>query len=334
MPDALPNPAETAAQSRRGSSSRFGLRRWTFWLHGFVLVYWLFWIAVLSARVSVWVELACHFVWQAILGGAVVGLLCLLTRRWRIAMLVAIPWCYMVFLWQPASLWLGQPPAQSSATQRLTVMSWNVLCLNEDLDEIRRVIESHPVDLLVLIEVRPNLFQQIPTLEQMYRHRLAYPSWGGNGIAVLTNRDDIQLSRIDFDGRIMPSIVASVGGKLQVIGVHTWSPLPPERAVPRDRQLAGLTGWVQQQETPVCVVGDLNITPWAPAFQRMLAAGLIDSRCSGFGNSASWPAWFGGLGIPIDHALSYGNCHIVSRQLGPMVTSSDHRPVLVEIAYP
>ncbi len=212
-------------------------------------------------------------------------------------------------------------------------MSWNVLCINENLEELRQVIESHPVDILVLIEVRPNLFEQIPILEKMYKHRLAFPSWGGNGIAVLTNRDDVELSRVDFDGKIMPSIVASVGQSLKVVGMHTWSPFPPARAVPRDQQLSALVQWVRDQEQPVCVVGDLNITPWAPAFKQLLNAGLIDSRASGFGNSASWPAWLGPLGIPIDHALSYGPCNITNRQLGPMVSGSDHRPVLMQIEY-
>ncbi len=173
------------------------------------------------------------------------------------------------------------------------------------------------MDVLVLVEVRPNLFEQVPLFDQMYKQRLAYPSWGGNGIAVLTNRDDIQLSRVDFGGMIMPSIVASLGDSVQVVGVHTWSPFPPQRAVHRDRQLADLTSWLQQQTKPACVVGDLNVTPWAPAFQKLLAAGLVDSRTLGFGNSASWPAWLGPLGIPIDHALSYGACDITSRKLGP-----------------
>ena len=296
--------------------------------------YWLFLLAVLASRTSVWVELASHFVWQAILGGTVLLILCVWQRRWKVLWLTLVPWCYFLLLFQPWNLWFGAPQAiQSDRTQRLKVMSWNVLCVNEDVDEIRRVIAQHPVDVLVLVEVRPNLFEQIPQLEEMYKHRMAFPSWGGNGIAVLTNRSDIQLSRVDLGGRIMPSIVASVGQSIQIIGMHTWSPFPPQRAVARDRQLADLVSWTQQQDKPVCVVGDLNITPWAPTFQHLLGAGLADSRSSGFGNSASWPSWLGPLGIPIDHALSYGPCTITSRHLGPMVYGSDHRPVLVEIAY-
>ena len=299
-----------------------------------LIAYWLFLLVVLASRVNVWFELASHFVWQAILGGAALILLCLWQRRWKILGLALVPWCYLIVLFQPWNLWLGSPQViPEHRAQRLTVMSWNVLCINENLEEIRRVVEQHPVDILVLVEVRPNLFQQIPQLDEMYKYRMAYPSWGGNGIALLTNRSDVQLSRVDFGGRIMPSIVASVGQSLQVIGVHTWSPFPPQRAVPRDRQLADLTSWVQQQASPVCVVGDLNVTPWAPSFQKLLAAGMIDSRNSGFGNSASWPSWLGPLGIPIDHALSHGPCTVTSRKLGPMVYGSDHRPLLVEIAY-
>lgn len=303
------------------------------WLPAAVIAFWLYWLAVLSARLSVVVELASHFVWQAILGGGLVMLLCILKRRWALSLLAVVPWLYLVLLFQPWSLWLGKPNELSDGANRLKVMSWNVLCLNENLDELRTVIEDHPVDILVLVEVRPNLFEQVPRIAELYKHRLAYPSWGGNGIAILTDRDDIQLSRVDFDGRIMPSVVASVGDSIKVLGMHTWSPLPPSRAVPRDRQLSELTDWVKLQDGAVCVVGDLNITPWAPAFQKLLSTGLSDSRCNGFGNSASWPAWLGPLGIPIDHVLSRGSCSIVNRQLGPMVTGSDHRPVIFEVTY-
>lgn len=301
------------------------------WLGRLVVGFWLYLLAVLAAPLGVWIELASHFLWHAILGGSCLLLLCLGMRRWWLSWLVVVPWCYLVVLFQPWNLWLAAPPTARS--ERLTVMSWNVLCVNYNLDEIRQVITEHPVDILVLIEVRPDLFEQVSQLDAMYKHRLAYPSWGGNGIAILTNRDDVQLSRVDFGGQVMPSIVASVGESIRLVGVHTWSPYPPRRAVGRDRQLADLTAWVEQQDRPVCVVGDLNITPWAPAFQKLLQAGLVDSRTSGFGNSASWPAWLGPLGIPIDHALSHGDCNIQSRRLGPMVRGSDHRPVLLEITH-
>lgn len=303
------------------------------WLTRIVVAYWLYWLAVLGARISVLIELASHFVGQAILGGLALSLLCLARRRWTLSLMVAVPLLYFIWLFQPWSLWWGSPSSATGMPNRLKVMSWNVLCVNQNLDETRRVIEDNPVDVLVLIEVRPNLFEQIPRITELYKHRLDYPSWQGNGIAILTNRDDIELSRVDFDGRIMPAVVAQVGGSIKIMGMHTWSPFPPQRAVPRDRQLSELTDWVQQQGHPVCVVGDLNITPWAPAFQKVLDSGLVDSRCDGFGNSASWPAWFGPLGIPIDHALSHGQCTITSRQMGPFVWGSDHRPVIIEVAY-
>lgn len=302
------------------------------------MAYWLFWIAILASRLSIWIELASHFVWQGLIGGAVLCVLWAVLRNWKMSGLTLVPWCYLLILFQPWYLWsspvIKEGQVQNQFPQRLKVMSWNVLCVNEDIAEIQRIIFAHPVDVLVLVEVRPNLFEQVPALDQMYKHRLAYPSWGGNGIAVLTNRDDVELSRVDLGGKIMPSIVARVGdNRLALVGMHTWSPFPPQRTLARDHQLSELIRWIDQQGQPVCVVGDLNITPWAPAFQKLAKAGLMDSRLSGFGNSASWPAWLGPLGIPIDHALSHGNCRIINRQLGPVVFGSDHRPVIVEIEY-
>ena len=327
-------PSKSFEMNEAGADSPASFPKRRGYLTLLVGAFWLFSLAVCLSRLSVWVEMASHFVWQAILGGALLGMLCAWRRRWRACGLVALPWCYLLVLFQPWNLWSSSPSVEVDSRQRLTVMSWNVLCVNENLEELHSVIEQHPVDVLVLIEVRPNLFEQIPKLDEMYKQRLAFPSWGGNGIAVLTNRDDIHLTRIDFGGKIMPSIAAKVGdGDLQILGVHTWSPYPPQRAVGRDRQLDEIGQWISQQDRPVCIVGDLNITPWAPAFSKLLRTGLVDSRTSGFGNSASWPAWLGPLGIPIDHALSHGSCEIINRKLGPMVRGSDHRPVLIEVRY-
>ncbi len=79
--------------------------------------------------------------------------------------------------------------------QTLRVMSWNVLCVNNHFEEMERVIASHPVDVLILIEIRPNLFEQVPAIQERYPYCMAFPAWQGNGIAVLTNRADLQLSR-------------------------------------------------------------------------------------------------------------------------------------------
>jgi endonuclease/exonuclease/phosphatase (EEP) superfamily protein YafD len=304
------------------------------WLPGLVALMWLFALLVCAARLSTLLEVASHFTWQAILGGGLLVVLCGWCRRFGCLALAAVPWIFLVVQFEPLALWFEQP--QAPRGNSIKILSWNVLCTNQRVSEIKQVIQAHPADVLVLVEVRPNLFEQIPEIEQLYPHRLAFPSWGGNGIAVLTKRDDVSMERLDLGGSTMPSIVASITtdtSRVKVVGMHTLSPMPPRRAAARDRQLRALVEWAQQQTDPVCVVGDLNITPWAPMFVDLQKAGFFDSRRSGFGNSASWPCWLGPLGIPIDHALSFGQCHFIKRELGPVVFGSDHRPVMTELSY-
>lgn len=297
---------------------------------------WVMVGAILIARASSLLELACHFTAHLCVLALLLMIFSLWNGHWKIFLVNLAPAVYLLVLWSPWSLWFDQP--QAEGTHHLKIVAWNVLCVNQNTDEIRRVIQSHPADLLVLIEVRPNLMEQVPEILERYPQRLMYPSWGGNGIAVLTNREDIELERVDFEGRIMPSIVATVrddqgAEQVKIVGMHTWSPVPPSRAVPRDFQLHTLNDWARLQSVPLAVVGDLNITPWAPAFADLMRSGFIDSRASGFGNAASWPSWLGPLGIPIDHALTYGDCRFVHRQLGPMVVGSDHRPLVLELTW-
>ncbi len=300
---------------------------------------WLYMFALLLSRTHTYIEVACHAVAHAAVAGSLLLLLCLWVGNLRGFLAGLVPWLYVLALWQPWTLWFEYP--QASGPDRLKIVSWNVYCVNQRLDEIRSVIQSNPADVLILIELRPNLYEQVPEIEQMYPHHLSLPAWGGSGIAIRTRRADIQLERVDLTNgaySYMPSIVATVrdeakGKSVKIVAMHTISPLPPERATSRDLQLAGMRSWVDQQSSPVCVIGDLNITPWSPAFADLSRSGFLDSRTCGFGNSASWPAWLGPLGIPIDHALSKGDCQVVDRKLGPISFGSDHRPLLLELSY-
>ena len=82
---------------------------------------------------------------------------------------------------------------------------------------------------------------------------------------------------------------------------------------------------------PVLLLGDMNLTPWSPAFADLLQqTGLRDGRL-GFGLLPTWPARWGVLGIPIDHALISPAVTIHQMEIGRDV-GSDHRPLVIEFS--
>lgn len=68
-------------------------------------------------------------------------------------------------------------------------------------------------------------------------------------------------------------------------------------------------------------------------FRRLLArSGLIDTL-RGRGYQPTWPGHFVPLWIPLDHCLVSPDLTVLDRRVGPHV-GSDHRPVIVDLAFP
>lgn len=281
-----------------------------------------------------WLELAVHFVMHGLLATVVIIPILWLTQHKRTAVVCLLVAGYFVFLMRP---WIFLATQATERAEIVRVMSWNVWASNDNLEEIESAVRRADPDILVLIELRPNLTEQIPYLTQQFPYSHVLPQWSGTGIGVFSKRPDLQFSIERFAVKVMPSIVTTIRSadgqrSVELVAMHTYSPTPPERATLRDRQLDVFLEWASQRSSPVCLVGDLNTTPWTASFQRLEKSGFTDSRVSA-GNCASWPAVLGWMGIPIDHALTLGQCTVSHREVIADVRGSDHRPILFRLSF-
>jgi len=295
-------------------------------------------VLILLSRFHPLLELANHLA----LHGLVVASLSLVVlffqspRNRMVLFGLMLSWCYLLFLVQPWSLYMRSPPAVAEdAANSITVLSWNVLAVNSSYTEIDRVIQQADADVVVLIETQPNLLEQLPYLTSNYPISHKVLDWGGSGICLFSKVAGTEIQLEPFGCPRQPALIASIPGKpsrddqgrtIQLVGLHTLSPIPIRRTKLRDRQLAALRRWAAEQTGPVCVCGDLNTTPWTHSFWQLEQAGFVDSRL-GVGNLATWPSFFGYCGIPIDHALTLGACQISERHVLPTAPGSDHRPI-------
>ncbi|MGB2680209.1 MAG: endonuclease/exonuclease/phosphatase family protein, partial [Candidatus Competibacter sp.] len=116
---------------------------------------------------------------------------------------------------------------------------------------------------------------------------------------------------------------------LVVVGTHPLPPMNAGLARRRNEQLASLAEFARQTPDPLVMLGDLNITPWSPYFERLLAdSGLRDGR-GGHGLLPTWPVGWPMLWIPIDHVLVSDDVQIRRWQTGAVI-GSDHYPVIVD----
>ena len=294
-------------------------------------------ICGLCARFNPWLELAVHFSVHALIATLVViPVLWVTGHRRTVVVCCGLAACFAFFV-QPWSLvpLAGKSNLAESNSHELKVLSWNMLATNEEFELVEQFIRKVDPDLLILIEVRPDMLSRIPWLTEHFPSSQVIPSWGGSGIAVFSRTADsdytVEFNVENFATRVMPSIVATITSaesqrRVDIIATHTFSPTPPQRAAVRDKQLRKFLEWSDSRETPHCLVGDLNTTPWTTSFWELERAGFRDSR-QGAGNCASWPAWLGAAGIPIDHAMTRGECNITHRRVHVVEAGSDHRPI-------
>jgi endonuclease/exonuclease/phosphatase (EEP) superfamily protein YafD len=341
----------SAVEQSSTTSTSLGSALWRFvgnawwWLSQLLgLLVCLHVVAIGLAWKGPFIELAVHFAFHSMVVGLLVLAVMLLCRRSWGTWFLGAAVVYLLWLVQPWSLYLPANRSDDEFQNSLRVLSWNVLAVNTRFADIDRVLHEVDADVVVLIETLPNMLELLPTLRAKYPLSAEHLKWDGSGICIFSRWPGTTFQLADFECAIQPAMIAhlprmpesgegflgSMG--LQLVGMHTLSPIPVERAPIRDAQLRAMLDWSDEQIDPICVCGDLNTTPWTRSFRELVERGFVDSRL-GAGNLPSWPTPLGWMGIPIDHALSKGECRITDRQTLPVSAGSDHRPILFTLEF-
>jgi len=95
----------------------------------------------------------------------------------------------------------------------------------------------------------------------------------------------------------------------------------------RPAQVASIVKELEDDE--LIVLGDLNCTPWSPAYRTL----CVDLH-SATRRARSWPSAM--PVVPIDHILFRGPLHVIRSgtwSSGPARQASDHLPVIAELEY-
>ncbi|MBD9484295.1 endonuclease/exonuclease/phosphatase family protein [Pseudomonas sp. PDM14] len=257
-------------------------------------------------------ELAVHWQWlflAGLLGGSALALL--VQRRWLPVLLAApLPW-------------LSAAPSlpESEGAPQLRLASANLNLDNRDAGALRDWLALVQPDVVVLQELSPAFAQSLQPLPG-YLYRSLSPQPSPFGIGVLSTMplldprvitDDEGVQRIET-GLLIP------GCRVELTVLHPMPPISPRQRARRDRTLSELA---QHKQKPSLLAGDLNTSPWAPAFVALQMQGW--RRASGL-----MPTWGGPLGIPIDHVVASAHWQVVRQSRGPSL-GSDHLPVLVDL---
>jgi endonuclease/exonuclease/phosphatase (EEP) superfamily protein YafD len=278
-------------------------------------------------------QLACFPV-QAMAWLAISTLLLAAARRWWLALVLAAGAALAAASVLPG--WLRSPPAASSSSKGVRVLVLNLLRGAErNAERALALVRAHDPDVLFCSEVTPAWLEALADRLPALPHRCVRTDEGYFGVALF--------SRWPLQGEVVPlgvdwapalrAVVATPGGPLGVLGVHTPRPGGGERCRLRDLALAAIPQTLASMPPACVVLGDFNATPWNHGFRELLA--VTGLRCAADGGwQPTWPSalpW--PLRVPIDHVLLGGGVAVARYEAGPDF-GSDHLPLVATLVLP
>jgi len=282
-------------------------------------------------------ELFAHFRWQ--LGAAALFLLLVaaLLRQRGMVLLAAVALLSQAGL----ALWTAQraTPAHAAGScegPELRIATVNLWYANRDPRRLLTWLAASEPDLVALQEVSPAWVDELAATLPAYPYRQLLPRNDPYGIGVLSRQPLRRVTALDLAGDGLPSLQVTAelaGQSLQLLVLHTHWPVSPGLQQARDRALQQAAALARVMPSASIVLGDLNLTPYAPAFTRLVQSSGLRDAFAGQAWRPTWQASFWPLALPIDHVLVPRAGCVLDATIGPDI-GSDHRPVLVTLRLP
>jgi len=263
-----------------------------------------------------------------------VGLLC------RARLGVGLSLTLLAINTAPLLPYLGFAVSGSAASPaNLHVLAYNMHREATDRAIFRELIQREQPDLVVLSEISGDAAALAEEVA-LPPYRAGAPSAGLLYGIVLFSRwpvPDWHVERsADGVGSVLSAEICASErwqGCLKVIALHAAPPFGD-----------GVTTQAQQLEIAArlaaeaeghraMLAGDLDLTPWSPAFAELLArGGLVDTGVRR-GLTATWLSRLPFVGLMIDHVLVSPDITVAGDRLGEGI-GSEHFPVIVDLRIP
>lgn len=275
-------------------------------------------------------ELFSHFRLQLAAAALVLAVLLAWRRR---AVLAAS--ALALAAWHAAPIVLSSAAVQSASGcdgPVFTVVTANLQFSNTRQEPFLAWLDAQQADLVVLQEVTEAWARRLAQLRDLpHQHALARDD--PYGMAVLSRRPLESFDWVDLVGDGLPSVEGAVlvhGRRVRFLGLHTHWPLTPGLARARDAALQRAARLAGEAAGPVVLLGDLNVTPDSPVFDRLLADSGLRDVLQGAPWRPTWAARAWPVALRIDHILVPPAVCVEYATVGPAI-GSDHRPVLARL---
>ncbi len=239
--------------------------------------------------------------------------------------------------------WQYMPSAPPDVNgESVTVMSVNLLMINQATEPIISEIKAADPDILFLQEYTPHWHEALSAaIASEYPHIRQIQRDDSFGAAVYSKRS--------FKGRVNthlplgratePQIRAVVEVDNREVAIYNIHFLPPwgmDYVIETRAQFADLRGRLEAEQLPVIVCGDFNFTERSPQAAALRHTGILESHdLGGWGRGTTWPvsSFFRWIpSIRLDHIYISNHLTCTDCQTGTG-QGSDHRPVIARIGF-
>ncbi|MEZ4681211.1 MAG: endonuclease/exonuclease/phosphatase family protein [Caldilineaceae bacterium] len=276
-------------------------------------------------------------------------------RRFNILFTLGVPALFFLLLYWPYVLPQRPATAIEPTHPTLTVMTYNVLYSNEDIDSIASVIQTHQPDLIALQEVQPTTMAALQQrLQANYPHTF-YAEPHPYGTTAILSRypfSDTQILELEADRTAALVTVTVQGQPITFVSAHLlafglrwvpwqeWPRVINERITARNHQAEILVHTLTRLDHPVILGCDCNSKVATEAYH------ILNSYLQNSVRQVGW--WLGqrAEGTYADRNLQHTD-YIFYRENGragettlqPIraykmtnTGGSDHAPLVVEFA--
>lgn len=204
----------------------------------------------------------------------------------------------LIILVTYAPLFWSRSTVPNPAAMELKVLSFNTWSKNLDTDRIAGVVKGQKPDILLLQEVKPEVFGRLKNhFQDLYDVHKVYFSYEPQLLLAVVSRYPMESSAVmKGKGRVQKVVLSSPAGQITVFNVHM---LRRGGWLSRYKKIATLLEEDIIQETgPVILGGDFNTTDQAETYQYIKK----------FLNNAHWEAGFGfGFSFPSSAIKLFGS---------------------------
>ncbi|MFK8053394.1 MAG: endonuclease/exonuclease/phosphatase family protein [Woeseiaceae bacterium] len=232
----------------------------------------------------------------------------------------------------PLTPWVLTERAQNSPDSDFSILFVNLLVGNGNTRPLIAMVDDEQPTIVAVVELTPRHAQRLAPIHERYPHRYIDPRFAYGGIAIYS-QIPLVATEVLHTSREAPvvatSLITVAGKRLRLVVAHPLSPTSFDGAARRNEQLDVLGDYLADQEYPVVLAGDLNITMWSPYYADFVARTQLVNAQWGRMIEGTWPAWFGPK-VPIDHVLVSPDLSIAQFDVLDAV-ESDHLPIRAKI---